>query len=118
MVKIELVGLEFFAYHGVYSEERKAGNNFLVNLSVEGDFNNAVQKDELAGTVDYEQLYAIIADEMLTRSKLLEHVAGRILTRIANEHSEIKVMCVAIEKLNPPIKGKCKATRVSITRKI
>lgn len=117
MVKIELVGLEFFAYHGVYSEEQKAGNNFIVNLSVEGDFTHAVQNDELTGTVDYEQLYAIIADEMLTRSKLLEHIAGRILTRISKEHPEIKEMSIAIEKLNPPISGKCAATRVSITRK-
>jgi dihydroneopterin aldolase len=117
MVKIELIGLEFFAYHGVYSQEEKAGNNFIVNLSVEGDFNNAVQNDSLEGTVDYEQLYAVIAHEMQTRSRLLEHVAGRILNRIIKEHPEIKEIKVAIDKLNPPIKGKCQATRVSISKK-
>ena len=118
MVKIELIGLEFFAYHGVYSEERKAGNNFIVNLSVAGDFDNAVQHDELEGTIDYEMLYAVIADEMHTRSKLLEHLAGRILNRIVKSHPEIKEIKVAIEKLNPPINGKCLATRVSISKKL
>jgi dihydroneopterin aldolase len=118
MVKIELIGLEFFAYHGVYSEEQKAGNNFIVNLSVAGDFDNAVQNDELEGTIDYEKLYAVVADEMHTRSKLLEHLAGRILNRIVKGHPEIKEIEVAIEKLNPPINGKCRATRVSITRKL
>ncbi len=118
MVKIELIGLEFFAYHGVYSEEQKAGNNFIVNLSVAGDFDNAVQNDELEGTIDYEKLYAAVADEMHTRSKLLEHLAGRILNRIVKGHPEIKEIEVAIEKLNPPINGKCRATRVSITRKL
>ena len=117
MVKIELIGLEFFAYHGVYSEEEKAGNNFIVNLSVEGNFDSAVQNDNLEGTVDYEKLYAVIADEMQIRSKLLEHVAGRILERIIKGHPEIKEIKVAIEKLNPPIKGKCQATRVSIAKK-
>ena len=117
MVKIELIGLEFFAYHGVYSEEEKTGNNFIVNLSVEGNFDSAVQNDNLEGTVDYEKLYAVIADEMQIRSKLLEHVAGRILERIIKGHPEIKEIKVAIEKLNPPIKGKCQATRVSITKK-
>ena len=117
MVKIELIGLEFFAYHGVYSEEEKSGNNFIVNLSVEGNFDSAVQNDNLEGTVDYEKLYAVIADEMQIRSKLLEHVAGRILERIIKGHPEIKEIKVAIEKLNPPIKGKCQATRVTITKK-
>ena len=116
MVKIELIGLEFFAYHGVYSEEQKAGNNFIVNLSVEGDFDNAVKNDNLAGTIDYEKLYAVIAEEMQIRSKLLEHVAGRILDRIVKGHPEIKEIKVAIEKLNPPINGQCQATRVSLAK--
>ena len=117
MVKIELIGLEFFAYHGVYSEEQKSGNNFIVDLSVKGNFDNAVQDDNLDGTIDYEKLYAVIADEMQTRSKLLEHVAGRITDRIVKGHPEIKEINVAIEKLNPPINGKCRATRVSINKK-
>ena len=117
MVKIELIGLEFLAYHGVYSEEQKAGNSFIVDLTVEGDFASAVQDDNLDGTVDYEELFAIVADEMKTPSKLLEHVAGRILTRTFNTYPEIREIKVAVEKLNPPIKGKCRATRVSISRK-
>jgi len=118
MVKIELIELEFYAYHGVYSEEQKKGNNFIVNLSVEGDFDSAVQHDDLDGTIDYEKLYAVIADEMQTPSKLLEHVAGRILNRIINGHPEIQVINIGIEKLSPPINGKCKATKVSISRKV
>ena len=117
MVKIELIGLEFFAYHGVYSEEQKTGNNFIVDLSVVGEFDDAVQHDNLDGTIDYEKLYAVIADEMQTRSKLLEHVAGRITKRIITGHPEVKEINIAIEKLNPPIKGKCRATRVSINKK-
>ena len=96
MVKIELIGLEFFAYHGVYSEEQKTGNNFIVNLSVAGDFENAVGSDQLEGTIDYEKLYAVIADEMQTRSKLLEHLAGRILNRITKGHPEIKEICIRL----------------------
>ena len=116
MVKIELIGLEFFAYHGVYSEEQKTGNNFVVDLSVEGEFDRAVQDDILDGTIDYEKLYAVISDEMQIRSKLLEHVAGRIVNRLIKGHPEIKAITVAIEKLNPPINGKCRATKVSIIK--
>ena len=118
MVKIELIELEFYAYHGLYSEEQKKGNNFIVNLSVEGDFEGAVNNDDLDATVDYEKLYAVVADEMYTPSKLLEHVAGRILNRIIKGHPEIKGITIGIEKLSPPINGKCKATKVSITKKL
>jgi len=117
MVRIELIGLEFFAFHGVHAEEQKAGNNFIVNLTIEGDFERAVQHDVLEGTIDYEMLYAVIKDEMQIRSKLLEHVAGRILKRIIEGHPEIKEISIAIDKLNPPIEGVCEATRVSITKK-
>ncbi len=116
MVKIELIGLEFFAYHGVYAEEQHAGNNFMVDLTVEGDFSAAVASDDLAGTVDYEKLYNLVAEEMQVRSKLLEHVAGRIMSRIAAAHPEIKKITVRVAKLNPPIKGQCRATRVSMAK--
>lgn len=118
MVKVELKGLEFFANHGVYAEEQKNGNDFLVDLCVEGEFENAVRNDDLAGTIDYEALYEFVAIEMQTPSKLLEHVAGRILDQIVAKYAEIKAITVAIEKLNPPIKGKCRATRVTISREI
>ncbi len=117
MVKVELIGLEFFAYHGVYEEEQHKGNDFLVNLAVAGNFTKAVNSDELEGTIDYEKLYDVVSEEMQIRSKLLEHVAGRILNRITKGHPEIKEVTISIEKLNPPIKGKCKATKVSISTK-
>ena len=115
MVKVELIGLEFFAYHGVYSQEQQKGNNFIVDLSVEGDFHRAVNHDDLEGTVNYEKLHAIITEEMQIRSKLIEHVAGRIVDRIKKEHPEVKKIDLSVQKLNPPIKGKIKATKVSIS---
>jgi dihydroneopterin aldolase len=118
MVTIELKGLEFFAYHGVYEEEQHKGNDFIVSLSVLGDFHDAVENDDLQGTIDYEKLYAVISEEMQIRSKLLEHIAGRIIKRIIIGHPEIKEITIGIEKLNPPIGAKCEATKVSISKKI
>ena len=115
MVAIELIDLDFFAYHGVHEEEKINGNNFLVNVRVEGHFQGAVEHDDLEKTINYETLYAIIAAEMEIRSKLLEHVAGRIKQNIIQQFPEIKRIVISIEKLNPPIKGKCKATRVSLS---
>jgi len=118
MVKIELLGLEFFAYHGVYSSERKEGNKFIVNLTVIGDFHKAVESDDIVDTINYESLYEVVNKEMSIASNLLEHVAGRILDSVAHEHENIKEITVSVEKLTPPINGNCKATKVSLTRKI
>lgn len=114
MVKIELIDLEFFAYHGVYEEEKKAGNNFLVNLMVAGDFEEAVAADNLEKTINYEILNEIISAEMQIPANLLEHVAGRIKKAVAKQFPEIQSIEISIEKLNPPIKGKCKSTRVTL----
>ena len=115
MIAIELVDLEFFAYHGVYEQERTAGNNFRVSLLVEGDFYQAVNTDVLDGTINYEVLFDIITREMHIPSNLLEHVAGRIRKGVLETFPETQKIIVSIEKLNPPIKGKCKATRVTLT---
>ena len=117
MVTIELKDLEFYAYHGVYEEEREKGNTFIVNLAVSGEFEAAVQHDNLEETIDYESLYAIVKEEMDQPSNLLEHVAGRIRTVIKQKFGEIKSLNISLEKLNPPIGGNLKSSRITLSEK-
>ncbi|MFN9862865.1 MAG: dihydroneopterin aldolase, partial [Bacteroidota bacterium] len=72
--KVVLEGLEFHAYHGVYPHERSSGNKFQVDISVETVFSDSAFRDELEGTINYEDLYAIVKAEMEKPSKLLEYV--------------------------------------------
>lgn len=117
MIKIELRDLEFYAYHGVYAEEREKGNTFIVNLAVTGEFEEAVDNDELSGTIDYEKLFALVQTEMDKPSDLLEHVSGRIRTSIKQVFPEVNSIEVSIEKLNPPIGGNLKSTRITLLEK-
>ena len=114
MITIELNDLEFYAYHGVYEEEKEKGNTFIVNLAVTGNFDKAVQEDDLGGTIDYEKLFALVQHEMERPSNLLEHVVGRIRTTIRQEFPEIKSINISLEKLNPPIGGNLRSTRISL----
>ena len=61
--------------------------------------------DNLTLTVDYVSVNKIVTEEMAVRSKLLEHVAQRIIAKLANNHPEIVYMEVSVAKLNPPING-------------
>ena len=58
--KVSLEGLEFHAYHGVYAHERSSGNKFEVDIFVETDFDESAFRDELAGTLNYEDLYVVV----------------------------------------------------------
>ena len=62
--RVALEGLEFHAFHGVYPHERESGNWFEVDIAVETDFSLAATTDELVGTVNYEQLFKVVKDEM------------------------------------------------------
>lgn len=115
MITIELNDLEFYAYHGVYDEEKEKGNTFIVNLQVTGEFDQAINEDKLTGTIDYEELFALVQQEMSVPSNLLEHVVGRIGLAIRQRFPEIKSIAISLEKLNPPIGGNLKSTRITLS---
>lgn len=109
---IVLENVEFYAYHGVYPEERKEGNNFLVNIKATVDFEKASYSDDLADTVSYAEMYDLVKEEMMIPSDLIEHVAGRVLRRIKSEMEAVQELEVRITKKNPPIDGKVESASV------
>jgi dihydroneopterin aldolase len=114
---ISLNKLEFFAYHGYYEAERVEGNTFIINLSVKTDFKQAALSDDLPGTVDYEQLYAIVKQEMGISRKLLETLVWQIAQRILAEIKNVNTVKIELFKLSPPIEGKCESSSVKIKLK-
>jgi len=105
MGKIKLNKIKLYAYHGCMDEEAKIGASYLIDVSVKTDFTKAAISDELEDAVDYVHLNIIVREEMAIRSKLIEHVANRILERMLKEIPLIDKATVAIAKVNPPIKG-------------
>jgi len=116
MQKVALNGLKFKAYHGYYEEEREKGNHFEVDIEVSTNFLEAAENDDLEKAVDYEELYAIVKEEMQIASSLLESVVTRISGRVLKEMPLVEAVKVSLAKLNPPIKGDCKEARVTIER--
>ena len=116
MGTISLEGLRFHAHHGYYGEERKLGNTFIVDISLEVDFQKASESDELKETVNYEEVYSIVKNEMELPSKLLEHIIHRIQEKFEKRFPQIKNLDISISKLNPPIGGVCERAKVSIRK--
>ena len=103
--KVAIQGAEFFAFHGFYDEEQKAGNTFVVDLEVMLA-NQDLSTDDISLTVNYEQLYAICKAEMKQTQRLIETVAHNILKRVQSQFTEITGARVKIQKMAPQLGGK------------
>ena len=113
---IALEGIDFFAYHGFTDEERSTGNRYRVDIYLATDFSLAAETDDLEGTVNYENVYKIIAHEMHIPSRLLENIAHRIIEKIRNAYPETEWVEVSISKYNPPLGGICQRSKVTLRK--
>jgi dihydroneopterin aldolase len=102
LLTIELKGLRFFGYHGLYPEERKVGTEYEVNLSVSFGSTNKVIAD-LNETINYEALHELVKGEMMIQRDLLETFVTELCERIHISFPQIKKIELAIAKLHPPI---------------
>ena len=111
MIAIE--GMEFYSYHGCFTEEKEIGTHFIVDFYFTTDTSRAEVSDHLLDTVNYLSVYELIKEEMKTSSNLLEHVAYRILQALFAEFEKLEWGKIKIQKMNPPLGGKM--TSVSFT---
>jgi len=113
MGRIEIEGMEFYAYHGHFKEEQVVGSHFLVNAILETDLDKASQSDKLTDTINYLSVYQLIKEEMIIKSHLLEHLADRIIKRLYDNFPTLIKVRVKISKINPTMGGEI--DKVSVT---
>lgn len=102
---ILLENIEIYAHHGVMPQETLVGNTFILNLKIKANVSKATETDNLAETINYAKVYELLEEEMAVSSKLLEHVAGRIIKRLKKEFPRIEEIEIKLSKRNPPING-------------
>ncbi|MEG1543127.1 MAG: dihydroneopterin aldolase [Tannerellaceae bacterium] len=103
--KIELASMKFYAYHGVMPQETRVGNNFIIDLTLSAPLERAMDTDDLDDTINYATVFALVKEEMAVPSKLLEHVAGRILHSLKHHFPQLTGVELKLAKLNPPFGG-------------
>jgi dihydroneopterin aldolase len=111
---IELEGMEFKAYHGCLEQEKVRGNFFTVDFRGELDLSAAADSDNLNDTLNYAEIYDIVAEEMSIPSELLENVAGRIVHGIEKRFPELISFSVRVSKKRPPVDGVAQWSRVTL----
>ena len=110
-----MTNIQVYAYHGCLMEEGKIGSDYRVDVAVKANLQPSAQSDNLKDTVDYVHINRIVKEEMAIRSKLLEHVAKRMLDRIFAEIPIAMEATVEVSKINPPIGGNVQQVTIEMT---
>jgi dihydroneopterin aldolase len=113
MAEIKLEGMSFFSHHGYYTHEQVRGGNYLVDVSMDVDIEQAALRDDLHATVNYEIVYRICADIMDQPAKLIETVAYRIAHEIKKTFPEASNIKVVIHKLTLELGGTVHSAQIT-----
>ena len=115
---IRIEGIEAFGYHGVFPQEKREGQTFLVDVDIETSFDEAIAHDDVAYTVDYglvaERVAEIIQGEP---ADLIETVCDRIVTMVLSLE-RVKATRVTIHKPQAPISVPFAGVSVSRRREV
>ena len=111
---IYLNELRFYAFHGVMPQEQQVGGEFLVDVRVGYPIQTAMETDDVADTLNYAELYQLVKQQMDIPSKLLEHVAGRIVKAIHQQFPLVLSIQLRITKKNPPMGADCNGAGVIV----
>ncbi|MBV8327902.1 dihydroneopterin aldolase [Chryseobacterium sp.] len=116
MSKIYLEDVKIYAYHGVLPEENIIGTYYILNLELHTDLWKASESDDLNDTISYADINDILHTEMKIPSQLLEHVAGRIITKIRSRFPQIDYIKIKVTKTAPPMQGEMKGASIELEK--
>ena len=111
--KIAIEEMEFYAFHGVHTVERKIGRTFLASVYIDYSIEKAAINRDLEQTVDYAKVYDLVKQEMQITEALLETVCRRIAWKLQHYYPDNQGIEVKISKNAPLVGGKASRSWVS-----
>lgn len=113
---IRLSGIRAFGFHGVYPDEQRDGQEFVVDITAHLDLTEAGQTDDLAATVHYGELAEAVAQRVAEeRWDLIERVAQRVADLVLDRPA-VQAVDVTVHKPQAPIAVPVGDVSVTITR--
>ncbi len=115
--RIKIEDLEVFARHGVFPEENKLGQKFLVSAELFVDTRKAGKSDDLASSVDYGKICRFIDSYMKGHTyKLLERVAEGLAEELLLRTPHLERIRIEVKKPWAPVGLPLKTVAVSVDR--
>ena len=101
--RITLTGLRVRGHHGVLEEERRVGQEFVIDVHLEVDTQAAAASDDVTDTVHYGELAEALAEVVAGQQvNLLETLAARLADTCLAQPL-VQAATVTIHKPHAPI---------------
>ncbi|STO31962.1 Bifunctional folate synthesis protein [Fusobacterium necrogenes] len=118
MDKIYINNLEFIGFHGVFLEEKKLGQKFLVSLELTIDTREAAKTGDLTKSVHYGLVAQDVEKIFLEKSiDLIETCAENIAEMVLKKYKLVKEVKIIIKKPWAPLQMHFENVAIEITRK-
>lgn len=116
--EIRIEQLEVYAYHGVFPEEKRKGQTFLVNAVLCTDTRKAGQNDRLEQSTDYGNVCCFISEWMKKNTcNLIEAAAEKLAQAILLKYDLLSGIELEIRKPEAPIEQPFGCVSVKICRR-
>ncbi len=117
MDRIYIKGLDVFAYHGVMPKEKRDGQRFVLDITLDCDLSRAGRTDRLEDTVDYTAVMDAAVQAMTESSyDLIERAASRTAEAILRAEEKVEKVTLCLRKPEAPIDKIFDYVAVEITR--
>ena len=114
---VTISGISAFGFHGVFPEERKNGQNFIVDLKLFFDLSPAGASDDLTKTINYASVADTTVEEITGEPvSLIETLATRISARLLQDFSLLESVLVTVHKPEAPVLVKFSDISVTVER--
>ncbi|WP_160683308.1 2-amino-4-hydroxy-6-hydroxymethyldihydropteridine diphosphokinase [Clostridium sp. C2-6-12] len=118
MDKMFIRELELFGFHGVFEEEKRLGQKFVISLELDLDLKTAGRTGDLTKSVHYGELCEKVEQEFVREGyDLIETATLRLADFILDEYKIINGVKVFLKKPWAPVKKHLDTVEIMIERK-
>ena len=113
---ITITGLRLRGYHGVFEHEKRDGQEFIIDLSIELDLSPAGSSDDLQNTLDYSVIVDEVAQRVTGESVDLIETLAHDIAQLVLAHPQPTAVTVTVHKPQAPVGHPIEDIAVSIRR--
>ena len=107
---VKVQGAKFIVCHGIYDEEKKVPNHFVVDCTVSFD------NPDHQLVVDYSEVYSLMKNTMEVPRDTLEELVDEIINKVKESFAFVNKIEVEVKKMNPPFSADLEFVSVSESR--
>ena len=117
METIKIEGLEVFANHGVFDEEKRLGQKFILDICLYLDMSSVFSTRSLSDTVDYGELAGFATSFFKENQReLIENIADELSSAILLEYPLIQALDLVVNKPWAPVHLPTKNISVGVNK--